>query len=572
MKPLFSIRSKITISLAGTTFFVILAMSISNFVIEKRFMEAAEKDQRSILESKFDEAISAQALQAISLANLVSKIPEAQRALYTKDRAALARLFLPAMQSMRENYGVRQFQFHLAPAVSFFRVHKPAEFGDDLSGFRKTVVAVNKDRKNVSGLEVGVAGLGIRGVVPVNYKGRHVGSVEFGLSFGQPFFERFTATSKAKVALFVKRNGAFKVFASTFPEGTVTGKEPWFPSALSSKVMLKDLSFEGVPYSGMATSINDFSGVPLGVVVIATDRSEFASLSRQTNYVTGAVIFVTLLIMAVVVAMVSRIVSAPIQERTTQLAIEVEERRRTEVALIEAREQADVANVAKSRFLSQMSHELRTPLNAILGFGQLLVMNPKEHVTDVQKEYISHILMSGALLLDLIDDVLDLSRIEAGRTDLEIEDVAIEPLLKECVTLVMAIAKEKSITVELDLAGDLKASVRADYVRLKEVVLNLLTNAVKYNRVNGNVTLAAANLDGESTRITVIDTGLGFSLEDCDRIFQPFTRLNATKDKEQGTGIGLAITKKLVLLMKGKIGAKSDVGLGSEFWVDIPGN
>ncbi len=259
-----------------------------------------------------------------------------------------------------------------------------------------------------------------------------------------------------------------------------------------------------------------------------------------------------------------------IQERTAQLREEVEERRQAEVALTGAREQAEVANLAKSNFLSQMSHELRTPLNAILGFGQLLLMNPKDPVSQKQKEYIDHILMSGTLLLELIDEILDLSRIEAGKVVFDIQDVPVEPLLDECVTLIMPTAKDKSVSVNLEFDTLLETSVSADYLRLKEVILNLLSNAVKYNKPNGTVTLSAKTLDGEMTRISVTDTGVGFSLDKIESIFLPFNRLSETRDKEQGTGIGLAISKSLTVMMKGTIGVESEVGVGSKFWVDIP--
>jgi signal transduction histidine kinase len=259
-----------------------------------------------------------------------------------------------------------------------------------------------------------------------------------------------------------------------------------------------------------------------------------------------------------------------IQERTLQLRDEVEERRRTEVALVEARENADVANQAKSNFLSQMSHELRTPLNAILGFGQLLLMNPKEDVSNKQKEYIDDIIMSGGLLLDLINQVLDLSRIEAGKVDLKIEDVPIEELLNECVILITPTADEKSVTVNLDMDSGIVNSVRTDYVRLKEVILNLLSNAVKYNKPKGTVQISVNIQDRKFVRFSVADTGVGFRLDDHEKIFLPFNRLDTIKRKEEGTGIGLAITKNLVTLMNGKIGVESEVGVGSKFWVDIP--
>ena len=178
--------------------------------------------------------------------------------------------------------------------------------------------------------------------------------------------------------------------------------------------------------------------------------------------------------------------------------------------------------------------------------------------------------MSGGLLLDLINQVLDLSRIEAGKVDLKIEDVPIEELLNECVILITPTADEKSVTVNLDMDSGIVNSVRTDYVRLKEVILNLLSNAVKYNKPKGTVQISVNIQDRKFVRFSVADTGVGFRLDDHEKIFLPFNRLDTIKRKEEGTGIGLAITKNLVTLMNGKIGVESEVGVGSKFWVDIP--
>lgn len=226
---------------------------------------------------------------------------------------------------------------------------------------------------------------------------------------------------------------------------------------------------------------------------------------------------------------------------------------------------ADHASRAKSEFLSRMSHELRTPLNAILGFTQVLLRGDSSNLEVQQREYVDYIEQGGRHLLSLINEVLDLSAIEAGKLVIDIDDVRLARLIDECLTLVSPLAAGRGIRMQHDIPPEL--TVRADRKRLKQVVINLVSNAIKYNRPDGDVRITCSLADGR-LRLGVHDTGAGIAPEQVDRVFRPFERL--ADENIEGTGIGLAITRRLVELMSGSIGFASQPGEGSCFWIELP--
>lgn len=240
--------------------------------------------------------------------------------------------------------------------------------------------------------------------------------------------------------------------------------------------------------------------------------------------------------------------------------------KRREIELAEAREAAEQANRAKDAFLATMSHELRTPMNAILGFAQVLESEPGLHpdlATDVQE-----ILKAGRHLLDLINDVLDLAKINSGRVDVHIEPVPIDEVIEECEHIVQPLLATHHVRLVLSPASGLQ--VLADRLRLKQVLLNLLSNAIKYNRPQGWVTVGVSAVTGPAVRIEVQDSGQGIPRESMSSLFEPFKRLGAEKTDVEGTGIGLSIVQALVRRMKGEIGVDSELGVGSLFHVTLP--
>jgi signal transduction histidine kinase/ActR/RegA family two-component response regulator len=250
------------------------------------------------------------------------------------------------------------------------------------------------------------------------------------------------------------------------------------------------------------------------------------------------------------------------------LKAEVAERKRVEADLMHAKEDAELANSAKSRFLSAMSHELRTPMNAILGYGQLLAIEASDTVPESQQEHVREIVKAGRHLLELINEVLDLATIESGQVQVNIEDVVVEDVLDDCCALVAPLAEERKIVVEYNLHGCMAVVVKADYIRLKQVLINLVTNAIKYSYEGDNINLKCEITPGKTARICITDHGPGITVDE-QALFEPFNRLGAEESDIEGTGIGLAITKRLVDAMGGKVGVDSIPGKGSTFWVEF---
>ncbi len=251
---------------------------------------------------------------------------------------------------------------------------------------------------------------------------------------------------------------------------------------------------------------------------------------------------------------------------------DITERKETEAALQHAKEEADKANRAKSDFLSAMSHELRTPLHAILGFGQLLQFNPKEPLTRTQKSSVDLIMKGGRHLLELINDILDLAKIESGRVDFSYESIDISAVAEECLELVADMAEKKGIEIIIDNPDSDNTFVYTDFIRIKQVLLNLLSNAIKYNRDNGKVTVRMEDSAAGMRRVSVIDTGAGIAEYLLGDLFKPFSRLGAESTEIEGTGIGLVVCKNLLESMQGRIGVDSREGIGSTFWFEIPGS
>jgi len=243
--------------------------------------------------------------------------------------------------------------------------------------------------------------------------------------------------------------------------------------------------------------------------------------------------------------------------------------RNTVSALKKARDKAEQSSNAKSEFLSRMSHELRTPMNAILGFSQLMKNDKSGTLTEKHHKFVNNIMSSGKHLLELINQVLELAKIESGTLELSIEDVDISHAFEECWDLMSPMAEKHQITLEFIQPKE-KLFIHCDYTRLKQVLFNLCSNGIKYNNPQGLVNIQAKRLDDKLIRITIKDNGIGISKKQRSDIFVPFKRLGIERENISGTGIGMSISKSLVEGMAGNISFISTLGIGSEFYIDLP--
>jgi PAS domain S-box-containing protein len=333
-------------------------------------------------------------------------------------------------------------------------------------------------------------------------------------------------------------NSTYRQLLTTSVSGPVAGLT--FAQIIDSTLTALHIDLDGESASDFRTRILAYHHNPVGAVEFKlSDGRTMRKTDRRT--VEGGTV-------------------GTISDVTEDVALAVERRR--------AQELAEAANAAKSEFLSSMSHELRTPLNSILGFAQLLQIDKKTPLSDRQKDKLDHVLKGGEHLLRLIDDILDLSRIEAGRVMVSPEPVGVAEVLNEVMTTLDPMAARASIRLELELASG-PLEVIADRTRFAQILINFGSNAIKYGKVGGSTTLRASRRD-DTVRVSVTDDGIGIPLDKQDRIFQPFHRAGQEAGPIQGTGIGLAITKRLAELMHGNVGFESKPGSGSEFWVDLP--
>ena len=308
---------RLAMALAFTALLAVAVTTTANMWVANGMSEQAFEQKLAGLRAQLVDAIAAEAGRALSMATTVAENTAVQEAFAARDRDRLASYFVPQFEKMKTEHGARQFQFHLAPAISFLRVHKPEKFGDDLSSFRFTVVEVNTTGQPISGLERGVAGLGMRGVVPVLYNGGQVGSVEFGLSFGQAFFDGFTERASAYAALYVLRDEGIETFATTFPEGTAFDDAVLRKAGAAAKpTILPRIDINGVAHATLLTPIEDFSGKVIGVAAIAFDRTAIDSKLAEGRTISIAIGLAALAASLVIAWVMNNSIAKPVQKIT----------------------------------------------------------------------------------------------------------------------------------------------------------------------------------------------------------------------------------------------------------------
>jgi len=303
-------------------FAVVLILTISiilpvvNSKITDIVLEAEKKELVNLYKSAKAE-IKAEGRLATAMSYIISSVPEMSKAMAENRRDDLAAVTVPMFKVLKTEYGVRQFQFHLPPATSFLRAHKAKKFGDDLSSFRKTILATNSTKKPVNGLEKGVAGLGIRGINPVYHEGKHIGSVEFGMSFGQSFFDKFKETYGVDIALHIKRDNGYKIFGTTLrntdDEKVALLSEEYLNKSFDGEKTIMHSTLNGIPYAAYGDSISDFSGKTIGIMEIVLDRTNYASAISSARNITVAVGIVALIAGLFVAALMAKTIVNPIK-------------------------------------------------------------------------------------------------------------------------------------------------------------------------------------------------------------------------------------------------------------------
>ena len=289
---------------------------VVNIKINDVVHEAEQKELENLYKSAIAE-IEAEGRLALAMSLIIASNKEMTLAMAEGRRDDLAAATVPLFKKLKKDYSVRQFQFHLPPATSFLRAHKAKKFGDDLSSFRKTILKTNESKKPVTGLEKGVAGLGIRGINPIFHEGSHIGSIEFGMSFGQAFFEKFKKTYGIDIALHIKREKGFKAFGATLKsetnEKTTLLNKDVLNQVMQGKSVIVQSEYLNVPYAIYGKNISDFSGNPIGVMEIALDRSHYVSAissARNISLLVGLFALIGGLFIAIII---SRSIVTPIK-------------------------------------------------------------------------------------------------------------------------------------------------------------------------------------------------------------------------------------------------------------------
>jgi signal transduction histidine kinase/ActR/RegA family two-component response regulator len=374
----------------------------------------------------------------------------------------------------------------------------------------------------------------------------------YSLESIQKFAERFASSQGVSLALTDQRGVLIAAPGDVLRGLRSTRNHPWVAAALAGR---SGVTTRDTPDGRVLSAYAPLAGLGWTVTASVHERPALASVGRLRSAVMTITGILGLVLVGGLLVVVRTLRGRQRAER------EAESNR---VAAERAKAEAERANRAKSDFLSRMSHELRTPLNAVLGFGQLLEM---EQLETAQRESVEQILKGGTHLLGLINEVLDISRIEAGRLSLSMEPVSVAETVAEALDLVQPIAAERGISLTGDLSDDLQ--VLADRQRLKQVLLNLLSNAIKYNREGGSVRIGPIETENGRIRIDVADTGSGIAPERLDKLFVPFERLGADQSGVEGAGLGLALSKGLVEAMGGDLTVQSRLGEGTIFSLEL---
>ena len=489
-----------------------------------------------------------------------------------------------------KEYGIKQLHFHLPDNKSFLRFHKPNKYGDDLSDIRNSIVFVNKNLKAIDGFEEGRIFNGYRFVYPLILEKEHIGSVEISIGFnainkismtnykifqymilnkevvdGKVFsgerknYEQSTINEnffhEVNSFLNYKNNSEFQkdIFSLSVFRKINTMLSEKFDTAyfLEYKSKIEFFEFSDLHYYVSLLPIQNIQNENIGYIISYT-KCECIRGIYDEFYI--KLLLVVLLFLLLILYLYKREMSKIELENLNKIANE-------------QRDKAIKSASVKAEFLANMSHEIRTPLNGILGFVELL----SETVTDKKsKEYLKIVNDSSHHLVGIIDDILDFSKIESGKLNLDKHDFLVKKEFEVITHLFEAKASQKNISLHLDISKNVPLSLNSDPLRIKQVISNLVSNAIKFTHKEKNIYITISYRDNYLD-ISVKDEGVGIASEKLKHIFEAFNQEdNSTTREYGGTGLGLSISSELVSLLGGKLKVSSEIGKGSEFYFTIP--
>ncbi len=511
---------------------------------------------------------------------------------------------LQATYTRLKQQNLKQLHFHLPDNTSFLRMHRPEKFGDNLSSVRYSVKKVNADKIFIKGFEEGRIFNGFRYVFPLFYQDKHIGSVEISISF-QAIREQVEKILPIKTSFIIKKSVVqSKVFDQELKNYIETDLHPDYLyeksvySRLSStqnqqlfsmrtlqlinsgikEKLIKSIDTEGIKIFNFYTT-NLYGNFIVSFVPIHNIEDQLIAYMVTYEHDTQLSYYMQDFYIKFIVSILltfAALILFYYVTRGQQLEIEIIQRKAMEAELLQAKDQAESANLAKSQFFANMSHELRTPLNAIIGYSEMLHeelmdLNAKDLLVDLFK-----INNSGKQLLDIINEVLDLSRIEAGKMELFVQDFSVQILVDELESAITPLLREHNNTLQINIQNNI-GNMYSDYNKVEKILSNLLNNATKFC-VNGKIIFNVSRTqkmvdDCEQDWLVfeVSDSGIGMTIEQINQAFKAFSQADGSSTRKYGgVGLGLAVVKSFSQMLGGGIEVESRYGIGSTFIVYLP--